>query len=170
MKGEKKTTVWLDTLTYLLIPLVVIIGGWQLIASIVSGNVPGSAWLLIILEVLYLLFHIYTVYHVYHRNKSAYFLLRILIVVTAVRTALEYANTRNTNTGQSFILLFLGYLAVCAILWVYPNELYFKARKHLFGIKNPEKEFKEIKEEKEEVQENEETEEEKVSEEEEELS
>jgi len=162
MKGEKKTTLWLDILTYILIPLVVIIGGYQLIGTILTGDVVGGrAWLFVFFEAAFLLLHIYTVYHVYQRNRSAYFLLRFLIVATAIRAAIEYANTRNANTDQNFLLIFLGYLAVCAVFWVYPNEIYFRARKHLFLGKNAVKVEEEIEAEDVEISEDAETVEEK---------
>lgn len=136
MKKELQTTIWLDLLTYVIIPFVLLIGTIDIIRALLYGVFNLEFFVFLLIEVVFLMFYAYTFYNSYKRTKDAYVLFRILIFITAIRAGLDYANTQNINNGDSFILAFLGYFAIVAIVWIYPNEIYFKKRKDIFSNKS----------------------------------
>lgn len=136
MKKEIKTTLWLDLLTYIIIPFVLLIGSINIIRALLYGVINIHFFIFLFIEVAFLTFYGFTFYHSYKRNKDAYMLLRLLILITSIQAGLDFANTQNINSGHSFILSLLGYLIVIAIVWIYPNEIYFKNRKNLFVNKS----------------------------------
>jgi hypothetical protein len=132
MNKELKTTVWLDLLTYLLLPFVILFGIIEIVRGLLYGVFSLGFMGYLILELAIIGFYVYTFYHARKRNKQAFNLFRILIVISAVRAGLDYATTQNANNGHNFILILIAYLVIAGIAWVYPNEIYFKKRKDLF--------------------------------------
>jgi uncharacterized protein (DUF983 family) len=132
MKKEIRTTLWLDLLTYIIIPIVILLGTIGVIRSLLYGMFSFEFFVFLFIEIAFLVLYGYTFYHAYNRNKEGYTLFRLLILLTAVRAGMDFANTQNINEGHNFVLAFLGYIVVATIAWIYPNELYFKKRKDLF--------------------------------------
>ena len=131
-KEVKKTTVWLDALVCILLPVITLIGTVRIIRTLLNGNLRGMGIVFLLLEIIFTLLHAYTMYHAYNRHKEGYMLLRILIILTAIRSSINFAVMQNANSDINVFLVFFGYFAVCCVAWIYPHEIYFKARKHLF--------------------------------------
>lgn len=136
MKKEFQTTVWLDILTYIILPLVTILGTIGVIKNLLYSSFNLEFFIYFLLEVVLLIFYGYTFYNSYKRTKQGYNLLRILMVISAIMAALDFANTESFNKGYNFILVFVIYLIAAAIIWIYPNLIYLKNRKELFKNKS----------------------------------
>ena len=131
-KEEKKKTVWLDALVYILLPLVTLIGGVRALSTLVSRNISGQETVYLVLGIAFVILHAATLYYAYKRTKVGYCLIRVLILVTAIRSAVEFGIVQNFNNETNLLLAIMGYFVALSILWIYPNEIYFRARKHLF--------------------------------------
>lgn len=134
MRRSIQSTLWLDFLTYIALPIVFLLGIFHIIVFVL----PQMTWdlyviITLLIEIAFLIFYGYTVYHAHKRTKRAYYLLRILVWVTAIRTSLDFANTECINKGYNFFLMFAIYFVACYIIWVHTNEIYLEKRKDLFG-------------------------------------
>ncbi len=137
MKKKVQTTSWLDTIIYIIIPIIMILGGIRLIRGIVHFSFTIPYIISFLLEILFLFYYGYIAYYVHKRDKRSYFLLLSLVWLSAIQTSLDVANTRTINDGNNFFLVFAIYLGICYIVWIYPNQIYFKKRQNLFQKTNP---------------------------------
>ena len=144
-----QTTAWLDLLTYILIPIIGIIGVLNIFRASTHIDWEFYSMFSLISEIILLLFYGGTAYYTHKRDKKAYFLLQFLIVIAAIRASIDFANTRNFNNGDNFIVEFILYFGICFIAWIYPNYIYLKKRKNLF-VSRKSKDNREIQKENEE--------------------
>lgn len=128
------TTYWLDLLTYIIFPFVTFVGVFRVVKSLLYGSFSWSYFLFLILEISFICLYIITFFSSHNRTKNAYICFRIVVIATAIRAAFDFAWTDVNNYG--FAISFVGYLVGCVVLWVYPNEIYFKKRKELFKNDN----------------------------------
>lgn len=131
MKKKYLTTYWLDLLTYIILPFVTIVAVINVVKGLLYSTFSLSFLLALIAELVFICLYILTFFTSYKRTKPAYFFFRVLIYATAVKAALDFTLTEVTNLEP--ILAFLVYFLAVAILWIYPNEKYFKNRKELFN-------------------------------------
>jgi len=121
------TTYWLDLLTYIIIPFIAINGIYKIVSSLFQGVL---SWLLL-LEFVFVVLYVLTFFNSHNRTKLAYILFRILITMSAIRAVIDFILKGEFN-WPSFIVYSIG----CVFLWIYPNEIYLKKRKHLFKNEN----------------------------------
>ena len=131
MKKKYLTTCWLDLLTYIILPFVTIVAVINVVKGLLYSTFSLSFLLALIAELVFICLYVLTFFTSYKRSKPAYFFFRVLIYATAVKAALDFTLTKVTNLEP--ILAFLVYLLAVSILWIYPNEKYFKNRKELFN-------------------------------------
>lgn len=134
--NEKKymTTYWMDLLTYIVIPFVSLVSTIRVVRSLLYSEFSISFFCFLVVEIIYISLYVITFFNAYRKSKMGYICFRILIYATTLYATVDY--TLSQVSGYNNILTFIGYLFVCAILWVYPNEVYFKKRKDLFKNEN----------------------------------
>ncbi len=137
MKKEVLTTVWLDVLTYILIPIVLLLGVISVFRTMIHITFEFYPMLMMLIEIVLLIFYGVTAYYSHKKDKKAMELLSLLTWVTAVQVSLDFANTRAMNNGDNFVLACFFYLAACYFLWIIPNRIYFQKRKSLFVNESP---------------------------------
>ena len=131
-KPIKKPTLWLDLLTYVLIPLVTLLGLIRVVRTVFVGNFTTETTIFLLVELAFIILFLYTLYHVHNRNKPGFFLIRFIVYITAVRASVDFAFFETANKDSSFLFAMGTYLVISALVWIMPNELYFRAREQLF--------------------------------------
>lgn len=133
MKKRIQSTIWLDLLTYIILPLVVLKSSWNIISSISYLKWNLYTIVLMIVEVSLIVFYSLTVYHSHKRTALAPKLLRALFWITAIQASFDFANTEQINKGYNLFLTFGLYFAACYVVWIRTNEVYLENRKEIFG-------------------------------------
>lgn len=136
MKKEYQSTIWLDVLTYIILPFIIIFGTIGVIRGLLYETFNFEFFVYVLLEISLLAFYGCTFYNSYKRTKLGYNLLRILMVISAIMAATDFANTESYNNGYNFVLVFIFYLVAAGFIWIYPNEIYLRKRKELFKNKS----------------------------------
>ncbi len=132
-----QSTVWLDILTYILLPIVVVIGVWNTLRVMRHIDWDFFEVSMMLVEIALLVFYGYTAYYTHKRDKKAYLLLQILFWVTALRASIDFANTRMVNNQDNFLIEFCLYLGICYLAWILPNNVYLQKRKAIFKEELP---------------------------------
>ncbi len=143
MKNKVYTTFWIDAITYIVIPIILLLGTINVITNIFSMSFHFYNIIVTIIEIIFLVFYGTVAYYTHKRYKKAYSLFGLLIWVTAIRAAFEFANTRAVNDGDNIFLMFGLYLVVAYFVWVLPNKAYLEKRKEIFRVDFPPKAKKE---------------------------
>ncbi len=131
-----QSTIWLDLLTYIILPLIILGSTWNIINIIPKMEWKVYTVVMMGIEISLLLFYIFIVYHSHKRTALAPKLLRALFWVTAIQAGFEYANTQHINKGYNLFLVFGIYFVICYIVWIRTNEVYIEKRKDIFGKNN----------------------------------
>lgn len=130
MKKKYMTTYWMDLLTYIVLPFITVVSTLGIVRTLMYEAFSWKLLSMLILEVLFIGLYVLTVLSSHKRTKAAYSLFRILVYATAIRASFDFAFSGVSRYGTA--ISFFGYLAVCILVWLYPNEIYFKNRKELF--------------------------------------
>lgn len=136
MNRKVQTTTWLDFLTYILLPLVIIGNSYSIISTLMHSKLELYTVLIAIVEIFFVIFYAYTIYRTHKRSEVAPKLLYILFWLTALQTSADFANTECINKGYNFFLMFALYLFFCYVIWIRTNQVYLEKRKDLFISKN----------------------------------
>lgn len=130
MKKKYMTTYWMDLLTYIIIPFITVVATFRVVRSLLYSSFSWVLLVSLLIEIAFIALYVITFLSSHNRTKAAVTCFRILVIATALRAAIDFAITG--VSGYNSILAFIGYAALCAVVWVYPNEIYFKNRKELF--------------------------------------
>ncbi len=136
MNKKVQTTTWLDLLTYIILPLVIIGNTWNVITTLLYSKLEIYTILITIVEIFFIVFYGYTLYRTHQRSEIAPKLLTGLFWITSFQTSAEFANTECINKGYNFFLMFAIYLLFCYIVWVRTNQVYLEKRMDLFKNKS----------------------------------
>ena len=131
MNKKYLTTYWLDLLTYIVLPFVTVVASINVVKGLLYSAFSFEFLLALIAELVFICLYVLTFITSYKISKPAYFFFRVLVYATALKAALDF--TLSQVTGLEPILAFLVYFLIVSIVWIYPNEIYFKKRKHLFA-------------------------------------
>lgn len=133
MKKKIQSTIWLDLITYIILPLIVIGSSWNLFFAIFHMKWGLYSTVMVIVEISLTIFYGLTVYQTHKRTALAPKLLRALFWITAFQASFEFANTEYMNKGYNLFLMFGIYFAACYIVWIRTNETYLQNRMDIFG-------------------------------------
>ncbi len=137
MKKKVYTTSWLDFITYIAIPIVLLLGLINVVKTMFSMSFTFYTISMMLIEIVFLIFYGVTAYYTHKRYHKAYNLLLLFFWVTAIRAAFDFANTQTVNTGDNFFLEFALYLGICYLAWILPNKSYLAKRKEIFREEIP---------------------------------
>lgn len=130
MKKKYMTTYWMDLLTYIILPFITIVATFRVVRTLLFESFSWNLLYMLIIEALFIGLYVITFLSSHNRTKLGYTCFRVLVIATAIRAALDFAFSGVSDYGTAISLI--GYLAICSLVWVYPNEIYFKNRKELF--------------------------------------
>lgn len=130
MKKKYMTTYWMDLLTYIILPFITVVATFRVVRTLLFESFSRNLLIMLIIELLFISLYVITFLSSHNRTKNAYTCFRVLVVATSIRAAFDFAASGVSNYGT--MVSFIGYLVVCALVWIYPNEVYFKNRKELF--------------------------------------
>ncbi len=133
MNKKIQSTIWLDLLTYIILPLVILVSTINIFTTIFHITWQVYTIVLMLVEISLTIFYAVTVYHTHKRTSLAPKLLRALFWVTAIQTSFEYANTQQINKGYNIFIAFAIYFAICYVVWIRTNETYLENRMDIFG-------------------------------------
>ena len=130
MKKKYMTTYWMDLLTYIILPFITVVATFRVVRTLLFETFSRNLLIMLIIELLFISLYVITLLSSHNRTKVAYTCFRVLVIATSIRAAFDFAASEVSNYGT--MVSFIGYLVVCSLVWIYPNELYFKNRKELF--------------------------------------
>ena len=130
MKKKYMTTYWMDLLTYIILPFISVVATYRVIRTLLFDAFSWNLLLMLIIELLFIGLYIMTILQSHKRNKLALICFRVLVIATSLRAAYDFAFSGVSDYGT--VISFVGYLLVCGLVWIYPNEIYFEKRKELF--------------------------------------
>lgn len=136
MNKKIQSTIWLDLLTYIILPLIVIGNAWNISHVIFHMKWTLYATIMLVIEIALIVFYSITVYHSHKRTSLAPKLFDAIFWVTSFQASFSFANTQHINKGYNLFLMFGIYFVVCYIVWVRTNEIYLEKRKDIFGKEN----------------------------------
>lgn len=130
MKKKYMTTYWMDLLTYIVLPFISVVATYRVIRTLLFDTFSWNLLIMLIVELLFIGLYVMTIIHSHKRNKLALICFRILVIATSLRAAYDFAFSGVSDYGT--VVSFVGYLLICGVVWIYPNEIYFKNRHELF--------------------------------------
>lgn len=133
MNKKIQSTIWLDLLTYIILPLIVLGNAWNILHVIFHMKWTLYATIMLIIEIALIIFYSITVYHSHKRTSLAPKLFRAIFWVTSFQASFSFANTEHINKGYNLFLMFGIYFVACYIVWIRTNETYFEKRMGIFG-------------------------------------
>lgn len=134
MKNKYITTYWIDVLTYIILPFITLVSVIGMIRTLMNESFSWKLLPMFILELSFIVLYVLTVINSHKRTKVAYYLFRVLIWTTAIRASVDFAFSGASKFGS--VVSLIGYLVICGLVWIYPNEIYLKKRKELFKGEN----------------------------------
>ena len=125
MKTNKniKSTIWLDFLTYIFMPLFILINSNELLNRMGSKNI-----LLILFLIFTIIYSTFTLYNSAKKNKLSYYLLYIFVFISMISISLYIVSCMKL-TNIWYILEIFG---ATSILWIIPNYIYLYKRYEIF--------------------------------------
>ncbi len=131
-----QSTIWLDLLTYIILPLVVLGSLWNVLHTIFHMKWTLYATIMMVIEISLIVFYSLTAYHGHKRTLLAPKLFRALFWITSFQASFNFANSEHINKGYNLFLMFGIYFAACYIVWIRTNETYLQNRIDIFGREN----------------------------------
>ena len=128
-----QSTIWLDLLTYIILPLVVLGSTWAVLHTIFHMKWTPYTTIMMVIEISLIIFYSLTAYHSHKRTLLAPKLFRALFWITSFQASFDFANTEHINKGYNLFLMFGIYFAACYIVWIRTNEAYLQNRIDIFG-------------------------------------
>ena len=125
MKTNKNviSTIWLDFLTYIFMPLYILINSTELLNRIGSKNI----WIITYLIVT-IVYSIVTLWNSAKKNRLSYYLLYIFVFISMISISL-YIVTSMKLSNISYILEIFG---AVSLLWIVPNYIYLFKKYEVF--------------------------------------
>ena len=125
MKTNKNilSTIWLDFLTYIFMPLFILSNSNELLKRIGSKNI-----VLIIFLIVTIIYSIFTLYNSAKKNKLSYYLLYIFVFISMISISLYIVSSMKLTNIWYILEIFGG----VSILWIIPNYIYIYKRYEIF--------------------------------------
>lgn len=134
MSNEEKIwgTKWLKFYIYWRFPIGFVLGGFMLISELVDATqlrIPIVS-IAVAIDVAMYIFRIVVFSYMFSMNERGYRLNNYLLVFEGLIMGLSNGLETSSETP---ILIIIVCLVLSFLIWIWPNYVYFKHRKHLFN-------------------------------------
>ena len=124
-------------------PLSFILGAISIINEYNEANNNGYFliplfFVFFFLDIALYVYRIFVFSAMKQRTPKGYYMNNALLFIEAAYIALSRAVSSAPSLNGEFLIYFLIFFGFMCLIWVWPNRVYFKHRRYLFGILSPE--------------------------------
>ena len=125
MKTNKNvlSTIWLDFLTFIFMPLFLFINSNELLKRMGSKNI-----ILLIFLSITIIYTVFTLWNSFKKNKLSYYLLYIFVFISMISISLYIVDCMKLTN----IIYIAEIFGATSVLWIVPNYIYLFKRYEIF--------------------------------------
>lgn len=141
--NESMPMNWLNFNKYFRFPIGILLAFVHLIGTLNNSIQTATinniyVFFLMISEIILLILLCINFYYFIHPCKEGYRLTLIMLSFGTMDSVIGAFNNINSMHPVTFFISFCFIFAIMAIIWIYPNYIYYKKRKFYFGLEDEE--------------------------------